>query len=236
MEMIFLRKDLIDFGKEIKYFNRENNYFEKFLIFLGEYNSLLTTGIIVINILMFLLNLTPTKTFSQDFKDLLYISLLNLIYILFSYFLVHNSYSKKMVAKFERTSKPYEYYMKIFDYFEEYFYPEEYKEEFRKNFKKYYEKDKEKFEDWIYYKQVTIKKLYAKLLDNKALQKEIFEEILKKNTFKIAKENEVKVINEIKEENKKRKLEIQTNKIKKEMDEYFGRNFGENFGENLEKR
>jgi len=83
MEMIFLRKDLIDFGKEIKYFNRENNYFEKFLIFLGEYNSLLTTGIIVINILMFLLNLTPTKTFSQDFKDLLYISLLNLIYILF---------------------------------------------------------------------------------------------------------------------------------------------------------
>lgn len=224
----FLKKDLIDFEKEIKYFNRENNYFEKFLIFFKEYNWIFEIAIFFIGICLFLVNLKAETSFSQDFKNFLYIVLLNLIYILFSYFLVHNSYSKKMVAKFEKTSKTYGYYMSIFNYFEQYLYPEDYKEEFRKYFKKFYEKDKEKFEDWIYHKQITRKKLYAKLLGNKALQKEIFEEILKKNTLKIAKENEVKVISEIKEENKKRKLEIQTNKIKKEMEEYFGQNFGEN--------
>jgi hypothetical protein len=248
--MIFLQKKLIDFEKEIKYFNREKNYLEKILIFFKEDNGLFILVMLVLDFFYLFITLEETKVFSQNlslteilfsgFKQIFYVFLTNVLYLLISYFLVNSSYTKKLIEKFERTSKPYEYYMNILDYFEEYFYPEEYKEEFRKNFKKYYEKDKEKFEDWIYYKQVTIKKLYAKLLNNKALQKEIFEEILKKNTFKIAKENEVKIINEIKEENKKRKLEIQTNKIKKEMDEYFGRNFeenfGENFGENSEKK
>lgn len=223
MEMIFLQKKLIDFEKEIKYFNREKNYLEKILIFFKEDNGLFILVMLVLDFFYFFITLEETKVFSQNlslteilfsgFKQIFYVFLTNVLYLLISYFLVNSSYTKKLIEKFKRTSKPYEYYMNILDYFEEYFYPEEYKE---------------KFEDWIYYKQVTIKKLYAKLLDNKALQKEIFEEILKKNTFKIAKENEVKVINEIKEENKKRKLEIQTNKIKKEMDEYFGRNFGEN--------
>lgn len=242
----FLKEKLIDFEKEIKYFNREKNYLEKFLIFFKEDNAFFIVLMLVLDFFYLFITLEETKVFSQNlslteilfsgFKQIFYVFLTNVLYLLFSHFLVNNPYTEKLIEKFERTSKPYEYYMNVFDYFEEYFYPEEYKEEFRGYFKKYYEKDKEKFEDWIYYKQITIKKLYAKLLDNKALQKEIFEEILKKNTLKIAKENEVKVINEIKEENKKRKLEIQTNKIKKEMDEYFGRNFGQNFGENLEKR
>lgn len=250
MEMIFLKKDLIDFEKETKYFNREKNYLEKVLIFFKEDNALFIGLMFVLDLFYLFTTLEETKVFSQNlslteilfsgFKQIFYVFLTNVLYLLFSHFLVNNPYTEKLIEKFERTSKPYEYYMNVFDYFEEYFYPKEYKEEFRKNFKKFYEKDKEKFEDWIYYKQVTVKKLYAKLLNNKALQKEIFEEILKKNTFKIAKENEVKIINEIKEENKKRKLEIQTNKIKKEMDEYFGRNFGENFkqnfGENSEKK
>lgn len=209
----FLKEKLIDFEKEIKYFNREKNYLEKFLIFFKEDNGLFIVLMLVLDFFYLFITLEETKVFSQNlslteilfsgFKQIFYVFLTNVLYLLISYFLVNSSYTKKLIEKFERTSKPYEYYMNILDYFEEYFYPEEYKEEFRKNFKKYYEKDKEKFEDWIYYKQVTIKKLYAKLLDNKALQKEIFEEILKKNTFKIAKENEVKVINEIKEENKK---------------------------------
>ena len=246
MEMIFLQKKLIDFDKEIKYFNREKNYLEKILIFFKENNALFILVMLVLDFFYLFITLEETKVFSQNlslteilfsgFKQIFYVFFTNVLYLLFSHFLVNNSYIEKLIEKFERTSKPYEYYMKIFDYFEEYFYPEEYKEEFRKNFKKYYEKDKEKFEDWIYYKQVTIKKLYAKLLDNKALQKEIFEEILKKNTLKIVKESEKEILIDIKKEEEKRKLEIQTNKIKKEMDEYFGQNFGENFGENLEKR
>lgn len=209
MEMIFLQKKLIDFEKEIKYFNREKNYLEKFLIFFKEDNALFIGLMLVLDFFYLFITLEETKVFSQNlslteilfsgFKQIFYVFLTNVLYLLFSHFLVNNPYTEKLIEKFERTSKPYEYYMNIFDYFEEYFYPEEYKEEFRKNFKKYYEKDKE-----------------------------IFEEILKKNTLKIVKENEVKIINEIKEENKKRKLEIQTNKIKKEMDEYFG--------ENLEKK
>lgn len=246
MEMIFLPKKLIDFEKEIKYFNREKNYLEKFLIFFKEDNAFLIWLMLVLDFFYLFITLEETKVFSQNlslieilssgFKQIFYVFLTNLLYLLFSHFLVNNPYTEKLIEKFERTSKPYEYYMKIFDYFEEYFYPEEYKEEFRKNFKKFYEKDKEKFEDWIYYKQITIKKLYAKLLDNKTLQKEIFEEILKKNTLKIVKESEKEILIDIKKEEEKKKLEIQTNKIKKEMDEYFGQNFGENFGENLEKR
>lgn len=246
MEMIFLKKKLIDFDKEIKYFNREKNYLEKFLIFFKEDNAFFIGLMLVLDVFYLFISLEETKVFSQNlslteilfsgFKQIFYVFLTNLLYLLFSPFLVNNPYIEKLIEKFERTSKPYEYYMKIFDYFEEYFYPEEYKEEFRKNFKKYYEKDKEKFEDWIYYKQITIKKLYAKLLDNKTLQKEIFEEILKKNTLKIVKESEKETLINIKKEEEKKKLEIQTNKIKKEMDEYFGRNFGENFGENSEKK
>ena len=45
-------------------------------------------------------------------------------------------------------------------------------------------------------------------------------------------DNAPEVIAWVKEENKKRKLEIQTNKIKKEMEEYFREDFGQNFGEN----
>lgn len=242
MEMIFLKKDLIDFEKEIKYFNREKNYLEKFLIFFKEDNAFFIGLMLVLDVFYLFISLEETKVFSQNlslteilfsgFKQIFYVFLTNLLYLLFSHFLVNNPYTEKLIEKFERTSKPYEYYMKIFDYFEEYFYPEEYKEEFRKNFKKFYEKDKEKFEDWIYYKQITIKKLYAKLLDNKTLQKEIFEEIFKKNTLKIVKESEKETLINIKKEKEKKKLEIQTNKIKKEMDEYFG----ENFGENLEKK
>lgn len=246
MEMIFLQKKLIDFEKEIKYFNKEKNYLEKFLIFFKEDNAFFIGLMFVLDIFYLFGTLEKTEVFSQNlslieilssgFKQIFYVFLTNLLYLLFSHFLVNNPYIEKLIKKFERTSKPYEYYMKIFDYFEEYFYPEEYKEEFRVCFKKYYEKDKEKFEDWIYYKQVTIKKLYAKLLDNKALQKEIFEEILKKNTLKIVKESEKETLINIKKEEEKRKLEIQTNKIKKEMDEYFGRDFGQNFGENSEKK
>lgn len=242
MEMIFLQKKLIDFKKEIKYFNREKNYLEKFLIFFKENNAFFIVLMLVLDIFYLFISLEETKVFSQNlslteilfsgFKQIFYVFLTNVLYLLFSHFLVNNPYTEKLIEKFERTSKPYEYYMNIFDYFEEYFYPEEYKEEFRKNFKKYYEKDKEKFEDWIYYKQITIKKLYAKLLDNKTLQKEIFEEIFKKNTLKIAEESKKETLINIKKEKEKKKLEIQTNKIKKEMDEYFG----ENFGENLEKK
>ena len=238
MEMIFLKKDLIDFEKEIKYFNREKNYLEKFLIFFKEDNAFFIGLMLVLDVFYLFISLEETKVFSQNlslteilfsgFKQIFYVFLTNLLYLLFSHFLVNNPYTEKLIEKFERISKPYEYYMKIFDYFEEYFYPEEYKEEFRKNFKKFYEKDKEKFEDWIYYKQITIKKLYAKLLDNKTLQKEIFEEIFKKNTLKIVKESEKETLINIKKEKEKKKLEIQTNKIKKEMDEYFG--------ENLEKK
>lgn len=238
MEMIFLKKDLIDFEKEIKYFNREKNYLEKFLIFFKEDNALFIVIMLVLDVFYLFITLEETKVFSQNlslteilfsgFKQIFYVFLTNVLYLLFSHFLVNNPYTEKLIEKFERTSKPYEYYMNIFDYFEEYFYPEEHKKEFREYFKKFYEKDKEKFEDWIYYKQITIKKLYAKLLDNKTLQKEIFEEIFKKNTLKIVKESEKETLINIKKEEEKKKLEIKTNKIKKEMDEYFG--------ENLEKK
>lgn len=234
----FLKEKLIDFEKEIKYFNREKNYLEKFLIFFKEDNALFIGLMFVLDIFYLFGTLEKTEVFSQNlslteilfsgFKQIFYVFLTNVLYLLFSHFLVNNPYTEKLIEKFERTSKPYEYYMNIFDYFKEYFYPEEYKEEFREYFKKFYEKDKEKFEDWIYYKQITIKKLYAKLLDNKTLQKEIFEEILKKNTLKIVKESEKEILINIKKEEEKKKLEIQTNKIKKEMDEYFG--------ENLEKK
>lgn len=241
MEMIFLQKKLIDFDKEIKYFNKEKNYLEKILIFFKEDNAFFIGLMFVFDIFYLFGTLEKTEVFSQNlslieilssgFKQIFYVFLANLLYLLFSHFLVNNPYIEKLIKKFERTSKPYEYYMNIFDYFKEYFYPEEYKEEFREYFKKFYEKDKEKFEDWIYYKQITIKKLYAKLLDNKTLQKEIFEEILKKNTLKIVKESEKETLINIKKEEEKRKLEIQTNKIKKEMDEYFGENFEQKKGD-----
>lgn len=238
MEMIFLQKKLIDFDKEIKYFNREKNYLEKILIFFKEDNGLFILVMLVLDFFYLFITLEETKVFSQNlslteilfsgFKQIFYVFLTNVLYLLFSHFLVNNPYTEKLIEKFERTSKPYEYYMNIFDYFEEYFYPEEYKEEFRKNFKKYYRKDEKNFKQWIKWQEITIKELYIKLLENKELQKDIIEKIIKKSIVVISQNSKDEKIDEQLKLKKEKEIEEKNKEIKKikseikeEIENYF---------------
>ena len=238
MEMIFLQKKLIDFEKEIKYFNREKNYLEKILIFFKEDNGLFILVMLVLDFFYLFITLEETKVFSQNlslteilfsgFKQIFYVFLTNVLYLLISYFLVNSSYTKKLIEKFKRTSKPYEYYMNILDYFEEYFYPEEYKEEFEECFEKYYRKDEKNFKQWIKWQEITIKELYIKLLENKELQKDIIEKIIKKSIVVISQNSKDEKIDEQLKLKKEKEIEEKNKEIKKikseikeEIENYF---------------
>lgn len=238
MEMIFLQKKLIDFDKEIKYFNREKNYLEKILIFFKEDNGLFILVMLVLDFFYLFITLEETKVFSQNlslteilfsgFKQIFYVFLTNVLYLLISYFLVNSSYTKKLIEKFKRTSKPYEYYMNILDYFEEYFYPEEYKEEFEECFEKYYRKDEKNFKQWIKWQEITIKELYIKLLENKELQKDIIEKIIKKSIVVISQNSKDEKIDEQLKLKKEKEIEEKNKEIKKikseikeEIENYF---------------
>lgn len=238
MEMIFLQKKLIDFEKEIKYFNREKNYLEKILIFFKEDNGLFILVMLVLDFFYLFITLEETKVFSQNlslteilfsgFKQIFYVFLTNVLYLLISYFLVNSSYTKKLIEKFERTSKPYEYYMNILDYFEEYFYPEEYKEEFEECFEKHYRKDEENFKQWIKWQEITVKELYIKLLENKELQKDIIEKIIKKSIVVISQNSKDEKIDEQLKLKKEKEIEEKNKEIKKikseikeEIENYF---------------
>lgn len=234
----FLKKKLIDFEKEIKYFNREKNYLEKFLIFFKEDNALFIVIMLVLDFFYLFITLEETKVFSRNlslteilfsgFEQIFYVFLTNVLYLLFSHFLVNNPYTEKLIEKFERTSKPYEYYMNIFDYFEEYFYPEEYKEEFEECFEKHYRKDEENFKQWIKWQEITVKELYIKLLGNKELQKDIIEKIIKKSIVVISQNSKDEKIEEQLKLKKEKEIEEKNNEIKKikneikeEIENYF---------------
>ena len=113
-------------------------------------------------------------------------------------------------------------YAFIFGKFFDLIYPKEYKKEFEKIFEKYYRKDEEKFREWLMSKEITPKELYIKLIDDKALQKDINEEILKNNILLLS-ENSEKIDKEKREEIKKKKeQEEKSLKVRKDIEEYFG--------------
>ena len=102
------------------------------------------------------------------------------------------------------------------------------KEEFEECFEKYYRKDEKNFKQWIKWQEITIKELYIKLLENKELQKDIIEKIIKKSIVVISQNSKDEKIDEQLKLKKEKEIEEKNKEIKKikseikeEIENYF---------------
>lgn len=156
---------------------------------------------------------------STFFEHLLYFAIGNMVYaFIFGKFfdLIYPKRLREIQRNTKNTDK-----QDVLNVFHNYFYPQEYKKDFEKIFEKYYRKDEEKFREWLMSKEITPKELYIKLIDDKALQKDINEEILKSNILLLSKNSE-KIDKEKREEIKKQKeQEEKLLKVRKDIEEYF---------------
>lgn len=116
----------------------------------------------------------------------------------------------------------------VLNTFSKIFYPEEYKEEFEECFEKHYRKDEENFKQWIKWQEITVKELYIKLLENKELQKDIIEKIIKKSIVVISQNSKDEKIDEQLKLKKEKEIEEKNKEIKKikseikeEIENYF---------------
>lgn len=210
-----LKKEVIDFDNEINKLKTNLPLLEKTLN-IFTYVSLLISVIIFFSI-VYIDNFVGISVF---FEHLLYFAIGNMIYaFIFGKFfdLIYPKRLREIQRNTKNTDK-----QDVLNVFHNYFYPKEYKKEFEKIFEKYYRKDEEKFREWLMSKEITPKELYIKLIDDKALQKEINEEILKSNILLLS-ENSEKLDKEKREEIKKQKeQEEKLLKVRKDIEEYFG--------------
>jgi len=210
-----LKKEVIDFDNEINKLKTNLPLLEKTLN-IFTYVSLLISVIIFFSI-VYIDNFVGISVF---FEHLLYFAIGNMIYaFIFGKFfdLIYPKRLREIQRNTKNTDK-----QDVLNVFHNYFYPKEYKKEFEKIFEKYYRKDEEKFREWLMSKEITPKELYIKLIDDKALQKDINEEILKNNIILLS-ENSEKIDKEKREEIKKKKeQEEKSLKVRKDIEEYFG--------------
>ena len=209
-----LKKEVIDFDNEINKLKTNLPLLEKTLN-IFTYVSLLISVIIFFSII-YIDNFSEISTF---FEHLFYFAIGNMIYaFIFGKFfdLIYPKRLREIQRNTKNTDK-----QDVLNVFHNYFYPKEYKKEFEKIFEKYYRKDEEKFREWLMSKEITPKELYIKLIDDKALQKDINEEILKNNILLLSKNSE-KIDKEKREEIKKQKeQEEKSLKVRKDIEEYF---------------
>lgn len=210
-----LKKEVIDFDSEINKLKTNLPLLEKTLN-IFTYVSLLISVIIFFSI-VYTDNFAGISVF---FEHLLYFAIGNIIYA-FIFGKFFDLIYPKRLREIQRNTKDTDK-QDVLNVFHNYFYPKEYKKEFEKIFEKYYRKDEEKFREWLMSKEITPKELYIKLIDDKALQKDINEEILKNNILLLSKNSE-KLDKEKREEIKKQKeLEEKSLKVRKDIEEYFG--------------
>ena len=209
-----LKKEVIDFEKEINKLKTNLPLLEKTLN-IFTYVSLLISVIIFFSII-YIDNFAGISTF---FEHLLYFAIGNMIYA-FIFGKFFDLIYPKRLREIQRNTKDIDK-QDVLNVFHNYFYPKEYTKDFEKIFEKYYRKDEEKFREWLSSKEITPKELYIKLIDDKALQKDINEEILKSNILLLSKNSE-KIDKEKREEIKKQKeQEEKLLKVRKDIEEYF---------------
>ena len=220
---IFMNKGIFDFEKEIKELRKNFHILQNILNF----------NITTLFLIPFIANFSIIY-FDRDVELIVYAK--HLLYFLIGYisFLyislktLNYIYSKHLREIYAKLKEDFDVEEDVLNTFSKIFYPEEYKEEFEECFEKYYRKDEKNFKQWIKWKEITVKELYIKLLENKELQKDIIEKIIKKSIVVISQnskdekiEEQLKLKKEKEIEEKNKEIKKIKSKIKEEIENYF---------------
>ena len=220
---IFMNKGIFDFEKEIKEL-RKNFYILQ---------NILNFNITILFLIPFIVNFSIIY-FDRDVELIVYAKHLlcfligYISYLYISLKTLNYIYPKHLREIYAKLKEDFDVEEDVLNTFSKIFYPEEYKEEFEECFEKYYRKDEENFKQWIKWQEITVKELYIKLLENKELQKDIIEKIIKKSIVVISQnskdekiEEQLKLKKEIEIEEKNKEITKIKNEIKEEIENYF---------------
>lgn len=218
-----MNKGIFDFEKEIKELRKNFHILQNILNF----------NITTLFLIPFIANFSIIY-FDRDVELIVYAK--HLLYFLIGYisFLyislktLNYIYPKHLREIYAKLKEDFDVEEDVLNTFSKIFYPEEYKEEFEECFEKYYRKDEKNFKQWIKWKEITVKELYIKLLENKELQKDIIEKIIKKSIVVISqnskdekREEQLKLKKEKEIEEKNKEIKKIKSKIKEEIENYF---------------
>lgn len=218
-----MNKEIFDFEKEIKELRKNFHILQNILNF----------NIVILFLIPFIVNFSIIY-FDRDVELIVYAK--HLLYFLIGYisFLyislktLNYIYPKHLREIYAKLKEEFDVEEDVLNTFSKIFYPEEYKEEFEECFEKYYRKDEENFKQWIKWQEITIKELYIKLLENKELQKDIIEKIIKKSIVVISQNSKDEKIDEQLKLKKEKEIEEKNKEIKKikseikeEIENYF---------------
>lgn len=207
---IFMNKGIFDFEKEIKELRKNFHILQNILNF----------NITILFLIPFIANFSIIY-FDRDVELIVYAK--HLLYFLIGYisFLyislktLNYIYPKHLREIYAKLKEEFDVEEDVLNTFSKIFYPEEYKEEFEECFEKYYRKDEKNFKQWIKWQEITIKELYIKLLENKELQKDIIEKIIKKSIVVISQNSKDEKIDEQLKLKKEKEIEEKNKEIKK---------------------
>lgn len=220
---IFMNKGIFDFEKEIKELRKNFHILQNILNF----------NITILFLIPFIANFSIIY-FDRDVELIVYAK--HLLYFLIGYisFLyislktLNYLYPKHLREIYAKLKEEFDVEEDVLNTFSKIFYPVEYKEEFEECFEKHYKKDETNFKQWIKWQEITIKELYIKLLENKELQKDIIEKIIKKSIVVISQnskdekiEEKLKLKKEKEIEEKNKEIKRIKSEIKEEIENYF---------------
>lgn len=220
---IFMNKGIFDFEKEIKELRKNFHILQNILNF----------NITILFLIPFIANFSIIY-FDRDVELIVYAK--HLLYFLIGYisFLyislktLNYIYPKHLREIYAKLKEEFDVEEDVLNTFSKIFYPEEYKEEFEECFEKHYRKDEKNFKQWIKWQEITVKELYIKLLENKELQKDIIEKIIKKSIVVISQNSKDEKIDEQLKLKKEKEIEEKNKEIKKikseikeEIENYF---------------
>lgn len=218
-----MNKGIFDFEKEIKELRKNFHILQNILNF----------NITILFLIPFIVNFSIIY-FDRDVelivyaKHLLYFIIGYISFLYISLKTLNYIYPKLLREIYAKLKEEFDVEEDILNTFSKIFYPEEYKEEFEECFEKHYRKDEENFKQWIKWQEITVKELYIKLLENKELQKDIIEKIIKKSIVVISQnskdekiEEQLKLKKEIEIEEKNKEITKIKNEIKEEIENYF---------------
>lgn len=218
-----MNKGIFDFEKEIKELRKNFHILQNILNF----------NITILFLIPFIANFSIIY-FDRDVELIVYAK--HLLYFLIGYisFLyislktLNYIYPKHLREIYAKLKEEFDVEEDVLNTFSKIFYPEEYKEEFEECFEKHYRKDEENFKQWIKWQEITVKELYIKLLENKELQKDIIEKIIKKSIVVISQNSKDEKIDEQLKLKKEKEIEEKNKEIKKikseikeEIENYF---------------
>lgn len=218
-----MNKGIFDFEKEIKELRKNFHILQNILNF----------NITILFLIPFIVNFSIIY-FDRDVELIIYAK--HLLYFIIGYisFLyislktLNYIYPKHLREIYAKLKEDFDVEEDVLNTFSKIFYPKEYKEEFEECFEKHYRKDEKNFKQWIKWQEITVKELYIKLLENKELQKDIIEKIIKKSIVVISQNSKDEKIEEQLKLKKEKEIEEKNNEIKKikneikeEIENYF---------------